>query len=171
MSLVRPYEMVDTILDIETGWLRERGVTGLFVDIDNTVFASHDAPDTPVRADFKAKLSEFGEAGIGVVLISNNRRERAAVIAGQFGLPYVAFAIKPLPFGFLRAKRKLAMPRKQIMHVGDQLLTDVIGAQLCGIRAILVEPLVDKDNIFAKPSRLIERFLGTRKNKRSKLDE
>ncbi|TLG76652.1 YqeG family HAD IIIA-type phosphatase [Culicoidibacter larvae] len=171
MSLVRPYVMVDSILDIEVEWLQEKAVTGLFVDIDNTVFASHDAPNQPIRAEFKAKLGEFVDARISVVLISNNRRERVAAIAGQVGLPYVSFAIKPLPFGFLRAKRKLALPRKHIMHIGDQLLTDVIGAQLCGIRAILVEPLVDKDNIFAKPSRLIERVLGTRKNKRSELDE
>ena len=60
-------------------------------------------------------------------------------------LPAFPNALKPLPFGFLRAKRCLQLRRREIAVVGDQLFTDVLGGKLCGLYTILTEPIERKD--------------------------
>ncbi|MGL4952914.1 MAG: HAD hydrolase-like protein, partial [Culicoidibacterales bacterium] len=52
------------------------------------------------------------------------------------------------------------IPRHKIANIGDQLLTDVFGGKLMGFHTILVQPLIAKDNIYASPSRLIEKFVA-----------
>ncbi len=74
-------------------------------------------------------------------------------------MPIVANARKPLPGGFRRALALLALPREAVVVVGDQLFTDIVGAKLYGLRAILVEPIVAHDPWNTLPLRILERWL------------
>ena len=49
-------------------------------------------------------------------------------------------SLKPLPFGFNRAKRKLREKPQSVLVVGDQIYTDVLGANLAGMKSILLIP-------------------------------
>ena len=60
-------------------------------------------------------------------------------------LPLVAKAIKPLPFAYIAAHKKMGSKRKTTLCIGDQLITDVWGAHLMGLKAFLLDPLVEKD--------------------------
>ena len=53
----------------------------------------------------------------------------------RLGVATVPNALKPLPFGFLRALRLLGTPRRETVVIGDQLFTDVLGAKLLGLRS------------------------------------
>jgi len=64
-----------------------------------------------------------------------------------------------LPHGFLRALRVLETPKHATVVVGDQLFTDVLGAKLVGLHAILTEPLVAKDWHGTRILRFLERVL------------
>ncbi len=46
---------------------------------------------------------------------------------------------KPHPDIFLQARRRLDLPREDVVHVGDSLEEDVDGAQAAGIRAVLLD--------------------------------
>ena len=48
---------------------------------------------------------------------------------------------KPFKKGFLKAQKKLELEAKNIAAVGDQIFTDVIGANRCKMISILVEPV------------------------------
>ncbi len=49
-------------------------------------------------------------------------------------------SLKPFPFGFIRAKRKLKEKPQSVLVVGDQIYTDVLGANLAGMKSILLLP-------------------------------
>ncbi|MDB5040494.1 MAG: superfamily, partial [Candidatus Eremiobacteraeota bacterium] len=46
--------------------------------------------------------------------------------------------------------------------IGDQLFTDVLGARLVGLRAILTKPLVEVDFPLTRVLRFLERTIGGR---------
>ena len=97
-----------------------------------------------------------------MVLVSNNFTERVALVGAQLGIPVVPNALKPLPFAFLRALRLLGTPRSATIVIGDQLFTDVLGARLVGLRAILTKPLVEVDFPLTRVLRFLERTIGGR---------
>jgi predicted HAD superfamily phosphohydrolase YqeG len=62
----------------------------------------------------------------------------------------------------LRALRLLGTPRSATIVIGDQLFTDVLGARLVGLRAILTKPLVEVDFPLTRVLRFLERTIGGR---------
>jgi len=94
-----------------------------------------------------------------IVMLSNNQSERVRSLAAQLNVECIPNALKPLPFGFLRAKRRLGMRRQAIAVVGDQLFTDVLGGKLCGLYTILTEPLEAKDFAVTRVFRFFERIM------------
>ncbi len=51
----------------------------------------------------------------------------------------------PLPPAFLAARRKIRGAAADTVVVGDQLATDVLGAHLTGMKAYMLQPLVEQD--------------------------
>jgi hypothetical protein len=94
-----------------------------------------------------------------VCLVSNNWHERVNIVAGQLGFELVAKAVKPLPFAFLRALRKIGSCRANSAVVGDQLFTDVLGGKLLGMRTVMVAPLSESDLPHTLLLRRLERVL------------
>ena len=70
---------------------------------------------------------------------------------------YIYFAKKPLKFGFNKAKKKLNLENENIAVVGDQMLTDVLGANRSKMYSILVKPLEEKDIFITRFNRMIEK--------------
>lgn len=74
-------------------------------------------------------------------------------------MPYFYFGKKPLKFGFNKARRKLELNSKNIAVVGDQIMTDIIGANRCNMFSILVKPIKEKDFLITRIKRPIENFI------------
>ena len=81
---------------------------------------------------------------------------------GTYDIPYFYFAKKPFKRGFLKAKNKMNLNEKNVAAVGDQIMTDVIGANRCNMFSILVEPINEKDIFITKVKRPIERCIMNR---------
>jgi HAD superfamily phosphatase (TIGR01668 family) len=136
--------------------LRAAGIRGIIVDLDNTAVAYRDSLALPpVAAWVQAALAR----DFRVVLVSNNWSDRVGAIGAQLGVRTVASAMKPWPGAFLRALRVLGTRRDQTVVVGDQLLTDVLGAKLMGMRAILTEPISEHGFVTTRLLRGVERVL------------
>lgn len=83
---------------------------------------------------------------------------------GKLEMPIVAKALKPLPPAFLAARRKIGGAAADTVVVGDQLATDVLGAHLTGMKAYMLQPLVEQDLPHTLLLRNVERaILGDRK--------
>ncbi|MDO5118225.1 MAG: YqeG family HAD IIIA-type phosphatase [Eggerthellaceae bacterium] len=118
------------------------GFTHILCDVDNTILTRD---DHTVPVDVMAWIDKARAAEVSICLLSNNFHHGVQDLAQRLDLPVVAKAVKPLPHGFIRAKRKLGGTRKDTLVIGDQLITDVIGAHICGLKAYMLVPLVEKD--------------------------
>ncbi|MGH7661860.1 MAG: YqeG family HAD IIIA-type phosphatase [Vulcanimicrobiaceae bacterium] len=149
-----PDAYLSGVAEISLEPLWELGVRGIIVDLDNTLVAYRETSVAPELAEW---VRAARGRGFGVVLVSNNWSERVAAIGLHLDVPTVPRAMKPMPAAFLRALRVLGTPRVQTVVVGDQLLTDVLGAKLMGMRAILTEPLTEYGFITTRMMRVVER--------------
>jgi HAD superfamily phosphatase (TIGR01668 family) len=147
------------VTDVALEGLLGRGLRGIILDLDNTSCAY----GQPELADGVADWVEQARAaGFAVVLVSNNFSERVAAVGVLLDVPSVPNALKPLPFGFLLALRLLGTARSETVVIGDQLFTDVLGAKLLGLHAILTEPIVARDFPLTRVLRMLERLLFRR---------
>lgn len=126
-----------TLWDISVAELLDMGVEAVTVDADNTTSYDGTTEPLPFSHDW---INEVKAAGIRVVLLSNASTERASVLAKQYDIPVVGMGLKPLPIGYLRAALKLRLPPSKICMVGDQLFTDILGANAVGFKSIYVYP-------------------------------
>ena len=113
------------------------GIRGILFDIDNTL-VPHDAPADRRSAALIRRLKSMG---FSVTIVSNNEEPRVREFAALTGPAYLFRACKPLPFGIWKAIRDMGLPKKAVLLIGDQILTDILGANLAGIRSLLVRPI------------------------------
>jgi hypothetical protein len=152
-----PDRFAPRLKDVSLDELEAAGIRGLIVDLDNTLLGFR---ETELATDHLAWVAEAHDRGMAIVMVSNNFSERVRAIAQRLGvLGSVPNALKPLPFGFLRAKKMLGLPKRSIAVVGDQLFTDVLGGKLCGHYTILTEPIESKDFPLTKVFRFLERLM------------
>ena len=121
-------------------FLKEKGITALVLDVDNTL-TGHDSQQLPEA--IRDWLDRMRAAGIQLAIASNNNEERVRPFAQSIGLDYVAMSCKPLTFGLARARKKFGVPQRQMAIVGDQLFTDRLAGTLYGIPALVVQPMYE----------------------------
>ena len=147
-----PKEWLDSTYEIPWEQWKEKGICGVIFDIDNTL-VPHGAP-----ADERA-LALFAQLhgmGIKTCLLSNNKEPRVASFAAQVDSPYIYKAGKPGVGNYLRAMEMMGTEKASTLFVGDQLFTDVYGANRCGIYGILVKPIDPKEEIQIVLKRYLE---------------
>lgn len=131
-----------------------RGVRGIIFDIDNTL-VPHGAPaDARAEALFK----KLRDTGFRTCLISNNHEGRVKPFAERVGASYTCDAGKPLRKGYLAAMAAMETSPAETLFIGDQILTDVLGANNAGIRSFLVRPVAPETDPFqVRLKRILER--------------
>lgn len=142
-----------TITEITPEELRSLGVKALAIDADNT--SGYDARPEPLPGVIEW-IADMKQAGFPVLLLSNAELKRAKVLADKLGIPAVGLACKPLPIGYFRAAKALHVKRNELAMVGDQLFTDIAGANLVGVKAVYVFP-------YAPEERSVKSFRRRRK--------
>ena len=132
---------VRSVCLISPEMLREMGVRGLLLDIDNTL-TTHDNPvPAPGVENWVARMKA---AGIALRLVSNNHPPRVEPFARRLGIPCICEGKKPLSSGFRRA-------------MGDQIDTDILGANWSRVKSIYVPPMELEKTAFFRFKRLMEK--------------
>lgn len=156
--MVRPDIQVESVADVTPALLDEFGVRGVLVDLDDTLIASNAEALSSAAA---AWLGSLRAAGIKVAILSNGERKRVHRLAERFGLPAFAMVGKPFGFAFRRGLAALGTPPEATAMVGDQLFTDVLGANCAGLTSILVRPLTPGRLLHTRAARLLEKRILT----------
>ena len=167
--MIYPKEYLNSVKDIKLEFLHTNNIKGLILDVDNTLINLD--KKMPVGISDWAKRLKTN--GIKICILSNsNHLNKVEAVAKILEVPYIFFGKKPLKSGFLRAKEILKLPNENIAVVGDQILTDIIGANRCNMFSILVKPIEEKDYLITRIKRPIEKFIIERyqKQKRRKLN-
>lgn len=163
-----PRLQVASVYQINLDELAAAGVRGIITDLDNTLVGARDPQATPELTDW---LQTVQDRGFSVVIVSNNNRTRVTRFAEPIGIPSIAAAKKPLRKAFRQALDMLDLAPDQTVVVGDQLLTDVFGANRMGMHAILVTPIAPQDeSSFTRINRRIERRIFQSLRKRGLLE-
>jgi HAD superfamily phosphatase (TIGR01668 family) len=156
MSLFYPTIYRDRITDITVDDLKQLGVRGLLLDVDNTL-TTHGSQF--LSEDVQQWLDGMRKAGIPMTVVSNSWEWRVAPFADRIGLRHTSLSCKPLPFGFLRGARRLGLKPNECLAVGDQVFTDILGANLCGIPCVQLQPIQLETG---KPILKLKRYLEKR---------
>lgn len=150
-----PGSCADSAYEIDYEALYARGIRGLIFDIDNTL-VPHGAPaDDAARALF-ARLHGLG---LETCLISNNQAPRVEPFARAVGSEFVCNAHKPSTKEYRHAMQRMGTDTASTVFIGDQLFTDVWGANRTGIESILVSPIHPKEEIQIVLKRYLERIV------------
>lgn len=154
---LNPHHRISSVLELTTERLHGWGLENLLLDADCTLKRYRGQECAPGVADW---LCGLRQAGFGLCLVSNGLGERIGRFAKPLGLPFVARALKPLPFGCRRAMRQMGFRRQSTAIVGDQLFADILAGHLAGLTTFLVEPIHPEDEPwFTRLKRGPERWL------------
>lgn len=163
-NLLKPTICTKDIHCLSLDILHKMRIRALFVDVDNTL--SKHGSQKPFTGSIEwANLVK--QNGIEIVIISNNYKRRVLPFASKYNLPFISFAMKPLPFCFFKAKKLLNLNKlknEECMVVGDQIFTDIIGANLCKMKSALLEPIEEEKSFLLKTKRKFEKFLRKKLN-------
>ena len=150
-----PSEYYDSTYSINFAMYQAKGYKAVIFDIDNTL-VEHDAP-----ADFRATklIKKLLSMGMKVCFLSNNKEHRVKMFNENLGAMYIYKAGKPLAKGYKSAMELMGSDETNTLFVGDQLFTDIWGANNAHIRSILVKPIAKHEEIQIVLKRIPEKLV------------
>ena len=158
----RPDLIVPRLELLDQDELARRGIRGIILDLDNTVCAWRSRePGPECRAWIQRAKQRFA-----LCLLSNTIRSRRLKVVGEkLGVPALArcgLGRKPYPEGYRCAMRLLGTTPEQTAMVGDQLMTDIRGANRLGLTTVWSLPLSAHEFCWTKLMRRLERRIVRR---------
>lgn len=161
LKWLRPRQTVGFLTEIDIDHLLQQGIRGLLLDLDNTIVAwdSHDVEHQVQDWIHRAKAS-----ALSLCLVTNAKSDRVERAIKPLGIPYVALARKPMLRGFKKAMHMLGTAPCETAMVGDQIFTDVLGANLLGVYSILIELPDPKEQWWMKGTRRLEKWVKRKHN-------
>ncbi|MBE6842457.1 MAG: YqeG family HAD IIIA-type phosphatase [Ruminococcus sp.] len=130
-----PYEHVKSVFDIDYEKLYQQGFRGLVFDIDNTLVHHGDNSNQKIDNLF----SYIKKIGFKTLLLTNNDEPRVQRFIENIDTPYICDANKPEKSCYINAVKSLNISKEKIICIGDQIFTDILGANRCDIPNILVD--------------------------------
>ncbi len=150
-----PKRLAESSYAIDYEKLYQEGYRGLLFDIDNTL-VEHGADATPRALELFERLKKIG---FQTCLISNNSEARVSRFNKKIGTNYIYKANKPFKKNYIKAVKIMGTRIDTTVFVGDQLFTDVYGANKIGMMTYLVKPIHPKEEIQIVLKRKLERIV------------
>lgn len=147
-----PDEMISSAYEIDYEAFYAKGYRGIIYDIDNTLVL----PDAPADERAAALFECLHGIGFQAIVLSNNKGPRVSSFAEGVNGGYVAGGGKPLPRGYRQAMKQMGTDPEHTLFVGDQIFTDVWGANACGLYTILTRPFTRREEIQIILKRILE---------------
>lgn len=149
-----PDYTVKNVDALDESFYKSRGIRAVIFDIDNTLVA-HTEPTPP-----KNVLSYFSlleSWGIKYAIVSNNSVERVTSFCKELGVPYYGKALKPRKKYLKIALSELGISSNETCLVGDQLFTDMLGANRMGFLSVFVTAVGEDETSFVSFKRKLEK--------------
>jgi HAD superfamily phosphatase (TIGR01668 family) len=134
-----PTHVCSGIYDIDWQALAASGVKLVLADLDNTLIPySKSMPDERLKA-WKEELETLG---MTLFVLSNSRRShRCPDFCKALGVPCRRRSKKPSTRGFTETMARFGVTPEQTVMLGDQIFTDVLGANRAGVPVWAVRPI------------------------------
>ncbi len=143
-----------SIYDINYKALKEKGIKCILFDLDNTMVPlTISIPDREIKDLF----SELELLGFKIIILSNSSKSRVEPFKEKLNVDSSFHSKKPFKAKYKKIMTLYHFKDNEIACIGDQLLTDVLGANRMGFFSILVNPISDNDLFGTKINRIFER--------------
>ncbi|MDD3341541.1 MAG: YqeG family HAD IIIA-type phosphatase [Bacilli bacterium] len=144
----------ESIFTIPYDTLKEKGITLLLFDLDNTITPAH---MKTAEETVKQLFHTLKEKGFTVVIFSNSPNKRVKPFSTFLEVSMNGLSFKPMQRSFKKMLKKYNTDKKSTAIIGDQLMTDIVGGNKAGIYTVLVNPLTVKDMILTWYNRYKEK--------------
>lgn len=146
----------DSIRHIDLEMLKNKGIQGFVLDIDNTLVPMHskDADENAI-----GWIGELKKRGFKVCILSNAAQKRVIRFNKDIAVKAIHRAYKPAGKAFLKASREMGLEPENIAVVGDQIFTDIYGGNKANMFTVLVKPIDKKEILYVRLKRYPERFI------------
>ena len=160
-----PFVITEKLTDLTPQYLRDHNIRLLMLDFDNTIVPYTTSTPTREMTDW---LRMMNGSDIQMCVVSNSKRERVKLFCADYGLDCITHANKPFSRGIRQCLAKYDIPAEQAALVGDQIYTDTLGGNGCGVRPILVKA-IDNHNFWLKARHVLEKpFIYAARKRRMK---
>ena len=158
-----PFRVTDKLTDLTPEYLEGQGIRLLMLDFDNTIVPYTTSEPTEEMA---AWLKAMTQSDIQLCVVSNSKKDRVKLFCQQWQIPCITHAKKPFSKGIRQCIAEFNVPAENCALVGDQIFTDTLGANGCGVRPILIKA-INNHNIWLKLRHVAEKpFIFMAKNRR-----
>ncbi len=147
-----PTLITPRLTDLTPQQLRLRNIRLLMMDFDNTIVPY--TTSTPTK-EMDRWLREMKRSDIKLCVVSNSKKDRVKIFCNKYGIDCITHSRKPFPKGIRQCLEKYEISELHCALVGDQIFTDTLGANCCGVTSILVEA-IDNHNFWLKLRHLAE---------------
>lgn len=161
-----PNYIFPAITDVSEKFLQERNIRLLLLDFDNTMLPY--TKNEPSE-ELLQWIEHMRASGIILCIVSNSHKPRVPEFSRRYGVACVTGAKKPRGKGIREAIVRFGIPKEQTALIGDQIYTDVLGANLANVTSIIVRS-IHNHNFWLKLRHVFEvPFLAMARKRRVKL--
>lgn len=159
-GMLRPFcpaHAVGSLPEISLDDLKAENKSLVMLDVDHTLVKWKQEEFSQEVLDWIAKAKSMG---FHLCILSNTRHpERLARLAKQLDVEAFRGRFKPSTHMYEMALEKYGRTPKEAVMIGDQIMTDVLGANRSGIDAIWVQKMEGPEFIGTKFNRLMEKIV------------
>lgn len=141
-----PRHIYPALTAISPEKLYDDGIRLLMLDFDNTIVPYTVNEPTELMRQW---LEEAKASPLAVCVVSNSRHGRVVEFCKKNGIDCITRAKKPFTRGIREGLARYQVAPTEAALVGDQIYTDVLGANSAGVCSILI-PAIHNHNCWLK---------------------
>jgi len=153
INILFPNIYIRKVFDIDFYKVYKLGYRGLIFDIDSTL-VPHGSDSTKEVDELFEKLQRIG---FKTIFLSNNSASRIERFNKNINIAFIDEANKPNKNGYIKAIERLEVEKSEILLIGDQIFTDILGANLTKIDSVLVKYLLHENEVKIGKKRRVEK--------------
>lgn len=135
-KLIKPDLTINDIKDLDVDYLKEIGINGLILDVDETLrFSDNDISDDVINWLINMKKE------MKICVVSDGYSLKVKDVLDNLDIPYFSFSFKPLKRNFKKAIKYMNIDNYLILTVGDDLVADILGGKRNKTRTCLVKKI------------------------------
>lgn len=155
MSRFNPKAYQKDIFSINYNKLKKIGIKLLLFDFDNTIIEKGNCLVNDKTVELFKKLKK----DFKVYVVSNSiQGNKVKQICNKLEIDYISNSAKPLKIGFKKLPFK-DIKEEEIAMIGDQLITDIYGANRMNYYPILIDPINSNEWLLTKINRQFEKLI------------
>ena len=155
MDLFIPDIYAQSIYTINYKKLKKNGIKCLIFDLDNTIASYKDEyPSKELKELFASLDKDFK-----VIIMSNSTKNRLRPFKEKLNVDTAYLSKKPLKTKYKKIMNTYRFQDKDIACIGDQLITDILGANRLNLTSILVNRIAKYEPFRTRFNRFFEKII------------